>query len=212
MKPNTESTSANPNADLNTCTDGVYTSYPRTTPMISRSRRCSLSMSSIAGTLALAILGVTASATTTACFDMSAVEGEKANRKNLVDDWRDEIIYQILVDRFANGDRSNDYNIVPHDPAKYHGGDWKGIEDRLDYIQALGVTTLWISPVVKNVESDAGIDGYHGYWAQDFTKTNPHFGDLAALRSMVDAAHARKIKVILDIVTNHVGQLFFYDI
>ena len=155
----------------------------------------------------LAVIGTIAGA----CFDLESVEGD-ISHKTYVKDWRDEVIYQILVDRFANGDPSNDYNLAPHDPAKYHGGDWKGIENKLDYIQALGVTTLWISPVVKNVESDAGIDGYHGYWAQDFTAVNPHFGDLAALRSMVDAAHKRDIKVILDIVTNHVGQLFYYDI
>jgi alpha-amylase len=148
---------------------------------------------------------------TGACFNLDEVEGP-VQHKNYVQDWRDEVIYQILVDRFANGDTSNDYRVVPYDPAKYHGGDWKGIEDRLDYIKALGVTTLWISPVVKNVESDAGIDGYHGYWAQDLTKTNPHFGDLGALRSMVNAAHDKGLKVILDIVTNHIGQLFFYDI
>ncbi len=87
-----------------------------------------------------------------------------------------------------------------------------GREDHLDYIEALGVTTLWISPVVKNVETDAGFDGYHGYWTQDFTQPNPHFGDLAALRELVDAAHAKDMKVILDIVTNHMGQLFYYDI
>lgn len=148
---------------------------------------------------------------TGACFDMEAVEG-KIKHQTHVADWRDEVIYQVLVDRFANGDRSNDFGVVPYDPARYHGGDWKGLEDKLDYIKALGVTAIWISPVVKNVESDAGIDGYHGYWAQDLTQVNPHFGDLAALRSMVDAAHKKGIKVILDIVTNHMGQLFFYDI
>ena len=96
--------------------------------------------------------------------------------------------------------------------AHWHGGDWKGVEDRLDYIQALGVTTLWISPVVKNVDSDAGFDGYHGYWTQDLDSPNPHFGDVPALRRMVAAAHGLGMKVILDIVTNHMGQLFYYDI
>ncbi len=159
------------------------------------------------GPLALALCALP----TGACFNLEEVEGP-VQHQSYVADWRDEVIYQILVDRFANGDTSNDYSVVPYDPAKYHGGDWKGIEDRLDYIEALGVTTLWISPIVKNVENDAGIDGYHGYWAQDLTKVNPHFGDLGALRSMVDAAHERGLKVILDIVTNHMGQLFFYDI
>ncbi len=129
-----------------------------------------------------------------------------------VDDWRDEVIYQILTDRYANGDVSNDFNVNLSDPSAYHGGDWEGIIENLDYIESLGVTALWISPVVKNVEEDAGFASYHGYWTQDFTRTNPHFGDLHTLRKLVDAAHARGIKVILDIVTNHVGQAFFYDI
>lgn len=129
-----------------------------------------------------------------------------------VDDWRDEVIYQILVDRFANGDNGNDYRIQLNAPARYHGGDWRGIEDQLPYLQELGVTTLWISPVIKNVETDADVDGYHGYWAQDFTELNPHFGDLIALRRLVDACHQRDMKVIIDIVTNHVGQMFYYDI
>ncbi len=137
--------------------------------------------------------------------------GSGALSDNVVD-WRDEIIYQILVDRFANGDASNDVGVAVHDPSAFHGGDWRGIRDKLDYLEALGVTALWISPVVKNVESDAGFSSYHGYWAQDFERTNPHFGDATALRELVDAAHARGFKVILDIVTNHVGQAFYYDI
>jgi glycosidase len=129
-----------------------------------------------------------------------------------VDDWRDEIIYQLLVDRFADGDVGNNYRVNTAAPGKWHGGDWKGVEDKLEYIESLGVTTLWISPVVKNVDTDAGFDGYHGYWAQDLTQPNPHFGDLPALRHMIDAAHKKHIKVILDIVTNHMGQLFYYDV
>jgi alpha-amylase len=129
-----------------------------------------------------------------------------------VTDWRDEMIYQLLVDRFADGDPGNNYRVNTAAPGKWHGGDWKGVEDQLDYIEALGVTTLWISPVVKNVDTDAGFDGYHGYWAQDLTQPNPHFGDIPALRHMVDAAHKKNIKVILDIVTNHMGQVFYYDI
>ena len=86
------------------------------------------------------------------------------------------------------------------------------MEEHLDYLQNLGVTAIWISPIVKNVETDAGVDGYHGYWTQDFTQLNPHFGDLASLRRMIDKAHDHGIKVILDIVVNHVGQLFYYDI
>ncbi|MCA9690627.1 MAG: alpha-amylase, partial [Myxococcales bacterium] len=127
-------------------------------------------------------------------------------------DWRDQVIYQILVDRFADADYGNNYGYAPDHMARYHGGDWAGIEQNLDYLQELGVTALWISPVIKNVDTDAGVDGYHGYWAQDLTATNPHFGDLAALRSLVAAAHEREMLVIIDIVTNHLGQLFYYDI
>ncbi len=145
----------------------------------------------------------------------SCVDPEPASNKaltNHVEDWRDEIIYQLMVDRFANGDANNDYNVIPDSPAAYHGGDYQGVIDHLDYLEELGVTALWISPVVKNVEEDAGVAGYHGYWTQNFIEVNPHFGDLAKLREMVDACHERGIKVILDIVTNHIGQLFYYDI
>lgn len=129
-----------------------------------------------------------------------------------VKDWRDEIIYQLMVDRFHNGDVNNDYNVNKHAPAAYHGGDWQGVIDKLDYLAALGITAIWISPAVKNLEEDAGVSGYHGYWTQDFMAPNFHFGDLAKLREMVNACHDRGIKIILDIVTNHIGQLFYYDI
>ena len=133
---------------------------------------------------------------------------------NHVDDWRDEVIYQLLVDRFANGDVNNDYNVTYDDTnlSRYMGGDYQGIIDKVDYLQALGVTTLWISPVVVNVESDAGNGSYHGYWTQDFLNVNPHWGDLPKLREMVDVMHQHDIKVVLDVVVNHVGQLFYYDI
>lgn len=139
------------------------------------------------------------------------LEGEIALSTQVVD-WRDEVIYQVLVDRFDNGERGNDYRVDLSAMGKYHGGDWKGLENRLDYLQSLGVTTLWISPIIKNVDTDAGFDGYHGYWAQDLTALNPHFGDLASLRSLVFAAHERQMKIIVDIVTNHMGQVFYYDI
>ncbi|MFO0546768.1 MAG: alpha-amylase family glycosyl hydrolase [Polyangiaceae bacterium] len=143
-------------------------------------------------------------------FD-EGLEGE-ITLTSQVDDWRDEVIYQVLVDRFADGEAGNDYRVDRSAMGKYHGGDWKGLEDNLDYLQSLGVTTLWISPIIKNVDTDAGFDAYHGYWAQDLTALNPHFGDLAALRSLVNAAHERDMKIIVDIVANHMGQLFYYDI
>jgi glycosidase len=127
-------------------------------------------------------------------------------------DWRDQIIYQMLTDRFANGDAATDFRVDRDVLARYQGGDWQGAIDRLDYVQELGVTALWISPIVLNVDTDAGVDGYHGYWAVDLTRLNPHFGDLATLRTFVNEAHRRGMLVILDIVTNHMGQVFYYDI
>jgi len=131
-----------------------------------------------------------------------------------VEDWRDEVMYQLMVDRFANGSYANDWRVNPDDQVltSYKGGDWQGVIDQLDYLEELGVTALWISPIVRNVDTDAGIDGYHGYWAVDLERVNPHFGDLATLRRMVDECHVRGIKVVLDIVTNHLGQVFYYDI
>ncbi len=129
-----------------------------------------------------------------------------------VDDWRDQVIYQLLVDRFANGDARNDWRVEPTALARYQGGDWQGVIDQLDYLEDLGVTAIWISPIVLNVDTDAGIDGYHGYWAVDLERVNPHFGDVATLREMINEAHARGILVVLDIVTNHLGQVFYYDI
>ncbi|MGE0326783.1 MAG: alpha-amylase family glycosyl hydrolase, partial [Polyangiaceae bacterium] len=121
------------------------------------------------------------------CMDFEGLEGEREISTH-VEDWREEVIYQLMVDRFANGDRGNDYRVDLSAPARYHGGDWRGVEEKLDYLSDLGVTALWISPIVKNVETDASVDGYHGYWQQDLTMLNPHFGDLASLRRMVDAA------------------------
>lgn len=126
-------------------------------------------------------------------------------------DWRDEVIYQVLIDRFHDADDGNNYLLDRENMARYHGGDWRGLEVKLDYLEELGVTTLWISPVIKNIETDANVDGYHGYWAVDLTRPNAHFGNLDDLRSLVRAAHDRDMLVVIDIVTNHMGQLFYYD-
>lgn len=147
---------------------------------------------------------------TPGCMEFS--EPAEIQLQNHVEDWREEIIYQVLVDRFADGDWGNNFSIYPSAPGKWHGGDWKGLEQKLDYLDNLGVTTLWISPIVKNVYTDAGFDAYHGYWAQDLTQLAPQFGDLEQLRSLVNEAHKRDMKIVLDIVTNHMGQLFYYDI
>ncbi|MBX3275558.1 MAG: alpha-amylase [Sandaracinaceae bacterium] len=158
------------------------------------------------------LLLLTAAFLLCACAHDGLGEVRTVEMRTHVEDWRDQVIYQLIVDRFANGDARNDHRVDPTALARYQGGDWQGVIDHLDYLEALGVTALWISPVVLNVDTDAGIDGYHGYWAVDLTRVNPHFGDLATLRRMVDAAHERGILVILDIVTNHLGQVFYYDV
>jgi alpha-amylase len=162
-----------------------------------------MSSSRIAFALALAACG--------GASDMDH-PAERPHQSNANLDWRDQVIYQIMVDRFENGDPNNDINVYPSVPGRYHGGDWQGVIDKLDYLDTLGVTALWISPVVKNTEEDAGFASYHGYWTQDFLRPNAHFGDLQKLRELVDKAHAKGMLVILDVVTNHVGQLFYYDI
>jgi glycosidase len=127
-------------------------------------------------------------------------------------DWRNENIYQIFTDRFNDGDPSNN-NVEagrgepysPVDAHGIHGGDFKGIQQKLDYIKALGATAIWISPIPLNVAD--GSSAYHGYAAQDFYTLAPHWGTMADLSNMVQAAHAHGIKVILDIVCNHTGHL-----
>jgi glycosidase len=121
--------------------------------------------------------------------------------------WQAQSIYQIITDRFFNGDTSNDnaegsYN--PSGTTSVHGGDFKGIEQKLDYIKALGATAIWISPVVKNVSGT-----FHGYAGQDFYTVAPHWGSLADLQHMIQAAHARGIMVIDDIVVNHGADLIY---
>jgi glycosidase len=146
------------------------------------------------------------------CNDAASVDANWKTSAGQTGDWRDEVIYQLLVDRFADSDLNNDVSVVPGALGLYQGGDWQGVIDHLDYLQSLGVTALWISPVVRNLETDANFDAYHGYWQQDFEHVNPHFGDLAKLRELTQKAHSLGFKVILDIVTNHVAQLFYYDI
>ncbi|HEX8953308.1 MAG TPA: alpha-amylase family glycosyl hydrolase [Polyangia bacterium] len=164
--------------------------------------------------LKLPLIALVAALAAVGCTDASSVDAnwKTTDQVGASGDWRDEVIYQLLVDRFADGDLNNDMHVVPGALGLYQGGDWQGVIDHLDYLKTLGVTAIWISPVVRNLETDANFDAYHGYWQQDFTHVNPHFGDLAKLREMVDKMHAKGFKVILDIVTNHVAQLFYYDI
>lgn len=133
-----------------------------------------------------------------------------------LDDWRDRVIYEIVTDRFANGDPSNDtidgVGPMPSDLDRWQGGDWRGIADHLDYLERLGVSAIWISPIVRNVPRLDVADGYHGYWAATFTELEPHFGSLEDLHDLVARAHARDIAVIVDVVPNHAGRVFDYDL
>ncbi len=136
----------------------------------------------------------------------------------------DEVVYFVLPDRFENGDTSNDRGgigggTLDHgfDPAHkgfYHGGDLKGLTERLDYIQGMGVTAIWFAPVFKNkpVQGETGKEsaGYHGYWVTDFTSIDPHFGSNDEFKAFVDAAHARGMKVYMDIITNHTADVIDY--
>lgn len=119
--------------------------------------------------------------------------------------WEDEIIYWAMTDRFCNGDRLNDLNANPANPNAFHGGDWQGIIDKLDYLKDLGFTTVWISPVVQNDKDFFGSDGYHGYWPHDFFKTEENFGTLEKLQELVSKAHQKGLKVVVDLVLNHTG-------
>ena len=139
-------------------------------------------------------------------------------------DFRDEVVYQLLTDRFANGDAGNDGGDLdrrgdaadPANPVGWHGGDFAGIRRKIEegYFQRMGFTAIWISPVVLQVPppgNGGGVNstrpfvGFHGYWADRFDRLEPHFGDVAALRALGEAADAAGLKLVVDVVVNHVG-------
>jgi len=143
---------------------------------------------------------------------------------SLREDLSRERFYFVMADRFANGDPGNDTGGVdggrlehgydPTDTGFYHGGDLAGLRERLDYIEGLGTTAIWLTPSFENkpVQGAPGEEssGYHGYWITDFTRIDPHLGTNAELRQLVDAAHARGIKVFFDIITNHTADVLDY--
>lgn len=145
------------------------------------------------------------------------VEVTKNNSSSF--DWDEAVIYMTCTDRFYDGNTSNNkaYNTTDvfdkEGSLSYHGGDFAGLEQKLDYLEDLGVNTIWITPIVEN--SDTKTDdgngneipstGYHGYWASDFTKLNPHLGTEAEFKSLISAVHARGMKLMVDVVLNHAG-------
>lgn len=138
-------------------------------------------------------------------------------------DWDEAVVYFAVTDRFFDGDASNndaygvgDYNTSTATTAdgggsSYHGGDFAGLTQKLDYLQDLGVNTIWITPIVENITQDMssteGLSayGYCGYWASNFTQLNKHLGTEEQFKALVDAAHERDMKIMVDVVINHAG-------
>ncbi|WP_068617689.1 family 14 glycosylhydrolase [Paenibacillus tuaregi] len=120
-------------------------------------------------------------------------------------DWSKQSIYFIMTDRFSNGDTSNDnwggFASVKNDPAKWHGGDFQGIINQLDYIKDLGFTAIWITPVT----AQKSVNAYHGYHTYDFYSIDGHLGTMDKLKELVNTAHSKQIAVMLDVVPNHTG-------
>ncbi|MGD7008006.1 type I pullulanase [Metabacillus sp. 84] len=130
-------------------------------------------------------------------------------------DWDEARIYFMLTDRFYDGDpANNDPNGENYDkkhPESYHGGDFAGILKKLDYLEDMGINTIWITPIVDNVDwnirsgKKGAQYGYHGYWAKDFTKLDEHLGDLKTFQKLIDKAHDKGMKIMVDVVLNHGG-------
>jgi glycosidase len=127
---------------------------------------------------------------------------------------QDDVIYFVITDRFCNGDAGNDQDVDIDNPRAFHGGDFAGLKDKIPYLQTLGVTSIWLTPVYVNIIDFSDSAGYHGYWAMDFERVDPHLysarpelaeGSKAYLRKLVKTFHKAGIKVILDIVVNHTG-------
>ncbi|MFL5321227.1 MAG: alpha-amylase family glycosyl hydrolase [Myxococcaceae bacterium] len=133
-------------------------------------------------------------------------EGQPEQQQQPSGALRRDAIYFVMVDRFANGDRANDGVVDLADPNAFHGGDLQGVIDHLGELKALGIETVWLSPVFKmRTEKFFGYGAFHGYWTYDLTKVEPRFGSEATLRKLSDEVHARGMKLVLDLVLNHVG-------
>jgi glycosidase len=139
-------------------------------------------------------------------------------------DFQDEIFYFVLPDRFYNGDKSNDLGAAANDARRaisrggfdkknkgmYHGGDLAGLTEKLPYLDNMGISAIWLTPVLRNQALQNGSSGYHGYWIVDFSEIDPHLGTNAALKNFIDKAHERNIKVFFDIITNHTADVIKY--
>src|SRR5690242_14227602 len=141
-------------------------------------------------------------------------------------DWRDEVIYFLLPDRFSDGNENTRPMVDPANRAaarpqgfrwdnwadaggsRFQGGTLQGVASKIPYLADLGVTTVWLGPVWKQRRPD---NSYHGYAIQDFLEVDPRFGTRKDLVDLVSAAHARKLRVILDVIFNHTGNNWVYQ-
>jgi glycosidase len=175
-----------------------------------------LSGSAIAAALALGLI-VAGSGVSATSAPPSPAEQAALAKPGTISSLASQRIYFVMPDRYANGDPANDRgglsgsrNVTgydPTDPGYFHGGDLKGLADRLQRIRDLGFTALWITPVVTQQTVLSGSAGYHGYWGLDFTSVDPHLGTAQDFAALVDRAHAIGLKVYLDVVVNHTGDV-----
>jgi len=151
----------------------------------------------------------TGSGKTLVPFEISAPLDTSKNFQGITND---DVVYLIMPDRFANGDTSNDKDIDRKNPRAWHGGDFRGIKNKLPYLKELGITAVWLTPWYDNPDEANQCDkpwcpntNYHGYHAIDYYGVENHFGTMQDLREMIKTAHQNGIKVIQDQVANHVG-------
>ena len=133
---------------------------------------------------------------------------------------QDEVFYFVLPDRFYNGNTDNDNGsktialsqggFEPTNKAMYHGGDIPGLKDKIPYLQDMGVSAIWLTPIMRNRALQGDSSGYHGYWILDFTEIDPHLGTNDDLKAFIDAAHKENIKVFFDIIANHTADVIKY--
>ncbi|GAC13611.1 alpha-amylase family glycosyl hydrolase [Aliiglaciecola lipolytica] len=136
-------------------------------------------------------------------------------------DIRDDIFYFVMPDRFYNGNPNNDLGsktikqskggFVINDVRGFHGGDIQGVEQKLDYLKNLGVSAIWMTPILRNKAIQSDGYGHHGYWILDFTQIDPHFGSNQDLKNLIEAAHKKGIKIFFDIITNHTADVIKYE-
>lgn len=132
-------------------------------------------------------------------------------------DVTDDVFYFVMPDRFYNADTSNDEGsktvsisaggFDPTSTGHYHGGDIKGLTAKLDYLQDMGITAIWLTPILRNIAVQGDSSGYHGYWPLDFTQIDPHLGTNDDLVELIDSAHEKNMKVFFDIITNHTADV-----